>query len=169
MVWMAVAAAAVSAVSAIKQGQAQSQSEKSMAAADNYNQQVDQNNATMANQSGTQKELQVRENTAQQLGEARASIGQAGIGGPQGGTADIALNQDSVNGELNALQVRYQRDTTASNYLNQGTLQGFDANVANSNAETARESGNIGAMGAIFRGGSSIYNGMTPSTGGGRF
>lgn len=170
MVWFAVAAAVVSAVSAIQQGNAKAASDKSAAAAANYNQTIDQQNATMENQSGTQKELTTREQTAQSLGEARARIGQAGIGGPGGGTQSIALDQDSVNGELNALSVRYQRDTGAANYMNQGGLQGFEQGVDLQNATTDRTSGQLGALSAVFKGGSSIYGGQTPgSSGGGSF
>ena len=157
-----IASAAVGAVGAISSASAAAKSDKSQAAAAGYNAQVGRNNATMANQEGTQKELTVREQNAQTMGEARASLGQANIGGASGGTSSIALEQDNINGELNALQTRYERDTRAQAYTAGAALQDFQAKVDNQNASAAKTAGYFGAANSVLSSANRYYNASPP-------
>lgn len=157
-----VASATMTAAGSIQQGNAAAASYKSQAAADSYNAAVDRQNATAANQVGTERELATRTNNAMQMGEARAAVGEANIGGPQGGTITTSLEQDSVNAELNALGVRYQRDTTAAGYTDSAQQEDFQSQVARMNAGAARTAGYIGAIGSVVKGANTYANALPP-------
>lgn len=155
---LTIATVVVSAAGSIQKGNAEAASYKSQSAADTYNAKVERMNETATNETGTQRELQTRTSNALKLGEARASVGEANIGGPQGGTIAEALHQDTVNAELNALGVRYQRDTTAAGYEDSARQQDFQAQVAKSNAKQAKIAGYIGAVGSVVGGASRYEN-----------
>lgn len=158
---MTIAATAASAVGSIQQGNAQAASFKSQAAADDYNAGIARTNADQANKVGTQQELSTREKNAQTLGTERAAVGEAGIGGPQGGTIAGVLEQDSVNAELDALGVRYGRDTKAAAYTDESNMDTFNASVARKNASSARTSGFVGALSSVLGGANKYMNNQT--------
>lgn len=147
-----VTGAVVAGAGALQSGRSQASNLRSQANADLYNKQIDDQNAAQTEQTGTQKELAVDRNNALQMGESRAAIGEANIGGPQGGTASLALEQDSVNGELNALGQRYDRDTQAAAYTDKGNLEGYDANIAENNARAAIAASKVSAVSALLGG-----------------
>lgn len=161
-----MAAAAVSAAGSIQQGNAQAKSLKSQAAADDYNATIDRQNEASTNSVGTQKELATRDNNAKRMGEARAAVGEANIGGPQGGTASGVLEEESVNNELSALGVRYQRDTQANAYEDEARQNNFQAGVARNSAKQARIGGYLGAVGKLIGGAYTASNMGTPAAGG---
>lgn len=147
-----IAATVVSAAGSIQQGNAAAASYKSQAAASDYNATINRQNADAAGQEGTQRELMTRTQQALQMGEARAAAGEAGIGGAQGSSIGTALEQDSVNAELNALGVRYERDTQRNAYLQQSAMDTYEAGVARGNAKSARRIGYTGALSNILNG-----------------
>lgn len=151
-VTLAVSAASVTAAGSIQQGNAAAKSLKSQAAADDYNASVDRSNESAVNQTGTQRELATRTNNAMKMGEERAAVGEANIGGPSGGTQSLTLEQDSVNSELSALGVRYQRDTEAAGLEDQARQENFQGSVARNSAKQAKIAGYIGAVGSVLQG-----------------
>lgn len=154
---------AVSAAGAIQQGQAQKKSYQSQETADLYNASVAGQNAAMAGQAGTSREVQTRTNNAMQLGQERAAVGAANIGGPGGGTIATTLNQDNVNAELNSLGVRYQTDTAMAGYQDEQQQDNYQGQVAKENAHSASTAGYMGAVGDIFKGATAAYMTSTPS------
>ena len=152
-----IAATVVSAAGSIQQGNAAAASYNSQAAASDYNAAINTQNADAAGKEGTQRELMTRTQQALQMGEARAAAGEAGIGGAQGSSLGTALEQDSVNAELNALGVRYERDTQRNAYLEQSAMNTYDAGVARMNAKSAKKSGYMGALSSVFNGANRYY------------
>jgi hypothetical protein len=150
----AVVGAAVSAYSAIKQGQ-------SAQAAGNYNAQVAQNNAISATQQGSAAEAQSRLQSRAQIGLEQANFGASGVDMSSGSPLDV-LRGSAAQGELDAQQTKYSYQMKALGYSTDATLSSFEGN-------NAANSGYLGAAGRLLAGGASAYGlynkgGVKPST-----
>lgn len=152
-----IAYTVVSAMGSIQQGKTAAANYNAQAAADDYNADINKQNASSAGQEGTQRELMTRTQQALQMGEARAAVGEAGIGGPAGGSIATSLEQDSVNAELNALGVRYDRDTRSNAFLEQSAMDTYNAGVNRMNAKAAKTGGVIGALTSVLGGANRYY------------
>lgn len=158
---LAVAAATLSAAGTLQQGKAAKASQDSQAAADDYNASVDKTNSVQALATGTQKELQIRNSNALQLGEERAAAGEAGVGGVSGSGAGTAIEQDTVNGELNALGARYDRDTQSNAFIDKSNLETYSAGAARANGNNIMASARLSALGSIIGGANKFYSDQT--------
>lgn len=104
------AAAASSAYGAGKQAQAS-----------DYNAKVDQNEANLSvNQANAQEGL-VRRQGREAVGRQAAAFGAAGVG--YGGSSATALDQSSINSELDALNTRYKGAFTGYGYNVESGIQ----------------------------------------------
>lgn len=103
-------AAAGTAYSGIKSAQASDFNAKVMG----------QEQAASVNQANAQEGL-VRRNSREQMGRQAAAFGAAGVG--YGGSSETALDQSSVNQELDALNTRYKGAITGYGY---GVQSGID-------------------------------------------
>lgn len=134
-------AAGASAAGAIKQSQAAT-----------YNSKVDQNEANLSiNQANAQEGL-VRRQGREALGRQAAAFGAAGVG--YGGSSETALDQSSINSELDALNTRYKGSITAYGY-----------NTEASNQKSQAQGYGLMAGAALLKGFGSNYNytsGMPP-------
>ena len=145
-----VASSAVSAVGAMRQGQAQADSYNAQAQAQEYNAVVDRNNATMAaDQANAQEEQQRRHFRATQ-GQAVAGVAQSGTGFA-GSNADV-LQQNAINNELDALTIRYEGQNKAKSFESQANLDKYGASVSRANASTAKSAGILNAGAALLSG-----------------
>jgi hypothetical protein len=154
MEYVAIAAATMKAVGAIRQGNAQAAAYESQAQANDYNAQVAQQNAATASAQGNANEEAQRRQARIALGQQRASIAEAGIG--TGGSASDLYEQSVSNSELDALNIRYQSQLQSTGYLNQAGLETWQAGQNRRNSSAARVSGYINA-GAQALGGYGNY------------
>lgn len=150
-----IASTAVSALGAIKQGQAQEAQYNSMAQANEYNATVARQNATMANDQANAQEEQQRRKFAMLQGEGRAGAAQSGAG-LDGSNADV-LAQNSLMNELDALTIRYEGQNKANGLIAQSNLDEYSAAANRSNAKSAADAGMLNAGASLLAGGTNLY------------
>lgn len=138
MAWVAIAMAVVSAVSAIKKGQAEQASAESAAQASQYNATVANQRADTALLIANQNEETQRRKARQIIGNQRAGLAEAGID-ITGGTGLDALTQSYTNAELDAQNIRYEGALNAKGLRDQATLFDYDAQVARMNGRSAMQ------------------------------
>ena len=132
---MAVTSAAISASTSIV---AAAQQAKSLQAQYDYQAQIAQRNAKIAQQNASQKRQEgieeareKRIQTAQRIGLQRATMAAGGIDSTQGSALDV-LEDTAMIGELDAQKTLYNKESqaialeeTAKNYNNQANLDTF--------------------------------------------
>lgn len=138
-----IASAAMSAVSAISQGQAQAAQARSAQDTVNYNATVNEQNAQTALQAANANEEAQRRKSAQDMGRVRAGVIE-NLGAESGSATD--LTEDSaMNAELDALNIRYGGQTQARAYKTGAALDRQQAEQAGINANNALTSGYLTA------------------------
>lgn len=145
---------AMAAYGSIQQGKTQAANAKSQAAAERYNAVVNTQNASQASAEASAREMMVRSNNEQRLGNIRAGMAE---NGGFGGTNAGVLRQDTVNAELDALSTRYTGVMQNRAYTQQATLDTFQSKVAGANAGAYRSAGYFGAATALVQGASRMY------------
>jgi hypothetical protein len=155
--YTAAAGAAVSTYGAIKQGQAANAQAKAQADAQEYNAQVQRNNADTALAQANSAEERQRREFGQLQGQAIAGIAQSGTG--FGGSNADVLKQNAINNELDALTIRYGGQTQSQGLMAQSELDRFNANASRQAGKDAMTAGYINA-GASLLNGASNYSGM---------
>lgn len=151
----AVASAAMSAYGAVKQGEAQKQMYDAQAQADQYNATVAKNNAQVANDQANQKEQLQRRQFNEVQGKAFAGVAQSGTG--FGGSNADVLRQNAVNGELDALNIRYQGQLQSNGLMAQSGLDTYNAGQAVNNGNNALSAGYVSAGANLISGASNAY------------
>ena len=147
--WMVIPMA-ISAISAVAKGNAESAAKKGEANAADYGAKVSDINAGMALEQADRQEEQSRRESRQALGEQRASIAQSGTGFG-GSNADI-MAQSATNAEMDALNIRYGGAVEATSYRNEGTVGRYNAKLSRSAAKSATASGYLNATASIANG-----------------
>lgn len=141
---------AVSAIGAVRQGQAAS------AAAD-YNAQVARQNAVVASQQAAQQAALQQRQARQRIGAARAAYGAAGVR-VEGSPLDV-LESSAANAELDRQTILYRGQLRALGYNDTAALN--EAQGAN-----AEQQGYLRAGSALLLGGAQTFA-MIPQGGGG--
>jgi hypothetical protein len=151
MAWVAIAMAVVSAVSALKKGQADQASAESAAQASQYN-------ATVANQRAdntlliaNQNEEAQRRKARQIIGNQRAGLAESGIDMTSGTGLDL-VTQSYTNAELDSQNIRYEGQLNAKGLRDQATLFDYDAQVARMNGKSAVQSSYLQAGASALSG-----------------
>jgi hypothetical protein len=139
-----IGSAAMSAVGAISQGEAQAQQQESAANAARYNAIIADQNAQTAQQAANANEEASRRKSAGDMGRLRASMAENGIGLDSGTATDLTENS-SMNAELDALNIRYQGQQQARDYKSQAALGRAQAQQADNNASASRTAGYLTA------------------------
>lgn len=153
-----IASSALSAIGAIKQGQAQAANYNAQANANDYNAVVAQNNAKIAADQANVQEEQQRRHFRELQGQAYAGIAQSGSGF-DGSNADI-LKQNAVNNELDALTIRYEGQNKVASLESQAQIEKYNAATNRMNAKEAKKAGYINAGASLLNAGASYsyYN-----------
>lgn len=165
----AVASAAVAAYGAYSSAEAQAQSQRNQAKAMDYQAQIDERNAVIADQNATStleqanaREEQMRRNARRNEGQAMAAIGQSGTG--YDGSNLAMLEQNAVNAELDALNIRYEGDqqakglaVTADNSRMQSQLDKMNASQLRANANSTMTGGYLSAGSMLLSATSKYY------------
>ena len=148
--WVAIAAAAVKAISAIQQAGD---------AARSMNTQADMLNASAVNarQVASAREERVRYEDALKLGEQRAATAQSGFD-PNRGTTLAMQGESAGNAELSALYQRYEGELRAIEL-------GNEASMLKAKAKSARKQGYMSAAGTILSAIGSYGMGSSMSSG----
>lgn len=144
--WLMIAGAAVSAISAYQQGQAAKK-------AGEYNAAIAMQNTKMARDQAAARAKQTDRMNRLRLGSIRASQGASGGAQDEGSVLDV-LGDAAVQGELERQNVLYQGEVEARGHENQ-------AQLARMGAKSAGKAGIMSAGSALLGGASSAYGGMT--------
>ena len=150
MEYVAVAGAAFQAIGAISGGQQRAQQYKAYAAANDYNAAAMRQRADSTVAAFGQREEQQRRQARLVLGQQRAAVAQSGTG-LGGSNADVE-RQSEVASEMDALNIRYEDQLEASGLRGQAGLESWQTGINRSSMNYARNSGYIGAAGAILSG-----------------
>jgi hypothetical protein len=142
-------------VSAIQQGNAQ-------AAASNYNAQVSEMNATLADRRardailrGQEEEQRKRMEIGQLQGRQRAAMAANGVDLSFGSPLDTLVDT-AIMGELDALTIRRNAAREAYDFDVQGVNLRSDAALSRANAKSAKTGGYLAAAGTVLGGGAEI-------------
>jgi len=142
--YIAIAAAtAISAMSSVRQGQAQ----EAMA---NYQADQEKENAKQVAQITSTQEDEQRAKARQIIGSQIAAGAESGT--QLNGSAADLLRQSLFNAESDAMQIRYEGNNRATGFLNQ-------AKASQASGKSAKSAGYLSAAGALARGASSAYGG----------
>lgn len=139
------AAAGVSALSALRQGQA-------ARATANYNATVLEQNAQVERQQANAREEQLRRQTAQILGQQRGAFAQAG-GGMGGSALDVAT-QSGRDAELDALTLRYEGGLRARGLESEAGMERFSGRQASAQSGYSAAGTILGGVGNYMSGSS---------------
>lgn len=143
MAFLPYAVMAVSAASAMKQGQAQSQSAE-------YNAQVATQNSQIAAAQGEAAAQAQSRSSQRTIGAMTAAFGASGVQASTGSPSDVLA--DSVrSATLDNLTTRYNYKLKGMGYDNQATLD-------NATAKSASEGSYLSTAGALLSGYSKIYS-----------
>lgn len=137
-----VAGTAMSAVGAIRQGNAAK-------AAGDYNAQIAENNAATAYSQGTVQQEAQRAKAREVIGLQLASVSNSGTA-LSGSNLDL-LGESLYNQELDSLNIRYQSDLTAKGLQAQAVQDRYQG-------KQARTAGYLNAAASLMRAGSSYTN-----------
>lgn len=148
--------AAMKAVGALKEGQAQAANYKSAAQANLFNAQVAEGNARAALEQANAREESQRRQFGQLQGQALAAAAQSGAG--FGGSNADVLRQSAANNELDALTIRYEGQMQSGGLMGQAQQERYQAAANRKNAGRAMKAGYINAASSILSGGSDYYN-----------
>lgn len=145
-----MAMAAAGALSAMKQGEAQSDALKSQAQAQQYNAAVAENNAQTAEAQGNANEEAQRRKARMVMGAQRAGIAESGIGNE--GTGSDLVQQSAANAEMDALNIRYGAQLQAVGFRNNAKLDNYQADDLKSQAKSAITASYLNAGAAVLSG-----------------
>lgn len=165
LAWATAATAVIGAVSAVQAGKAQEAGLKATAKSQEYNAEIERQNATVARQQANAREEAQRRQARQILGEQRAALSQAGIG-LSGSAADV-YRQSATNAELDALNIRYEGELAARGLLAQSELSRFEGGVSRMNAGIAKRASYMDAASSLLSGGAQAYGYYKRPRGGG--
>jgi hypothetical protein len=150
---LVAASTAMTAVSAIQQGQAAAAQADAQQQSQKYNAIVKQQNAALARQQAGAREEQQRRGARQLLGQQRAALAQAGIG--TGGSALDIEEQSAVRAELDALTIAYEGELQAKGLLASAQQDIYQGEVAAAAGENAKTASYISAGASILQGAAS--------------
>lgn len=119
---MMIAAAAVSAYSAIQQG-------KAAEAAGNYNKVINDQNAAIARSDALAQAEQAKRENYLRLGSIKAAQGKSGGEAGIGSVLDV-LGDTAAQGELDRQMILYQGEQRARGYTNTGNLEQYKGEAA---------------------------------------
>jgi hypothetical protein len=155
---MMIASAAMGAVGAMQQADAQAANYRAQAQANEYNATVNRNNAQVASDQANAQEEAQRRHFAVLQGQAAAGIAQSGTGF-DGSNLDV-LKQNAIANELDSLTIRYEGDNKSKGLQSQAQLDTFNAGVNKMNASNAQTAGYLNAGSALLSGATkySYYN-----------
>ncbi len=130
--------------------------------ANEYNAAVNRSRAETSSLVYGQQEERQRRAAAAAIGEAKAGIGESGLG--FGGSNADVLRQQEVLAELDALNVRYEGQLERHSYQSQATLDSYYGRADSAGAKQARLGSYVGAAGALLSGVGDYYRTKAPKT-----
>lgn len=156
--------AAMSAVGAIQQGNAAAASAKADAQMAHYNEVQSRQQAAAELRAAAAEEVAQRRIARRQIAAQAAMSGSTGL--ELAGSSMLSLENSATAAEMDALNIRYAGGERARAAVAGANLAGYERQVANQNARTARTAGLIGGGAALLGGlGSTVgtYYGQRPA------
>lgn len=132
---MATAAAVAAAASEAVSGYAAYQQGKAEKKANDTNAEILRRNAMQKRLETSINEDTLRQQNRRKLSAARAAAAESGLSDSE--TMTEALAQEAAVNEQNALDLRWQGESEASNFLNQANLQNYYGKMAKANGKNA--------------------------------
>lgn len=159
MSWFAVGAAVVSAVvgayAANEQGKAAKAQANAQAQANEYNAEMQRRQATAAVEQANAREDLQRKQVRKLMGKQLAAGAQSGT--LLNGSAGDLFRKSLYDAELDALNVRYEGQMTASGLQAGARLGDYEAKAARNAGGAAARAGRISAVGSLVGGAGSAY------------
>jgi hypothetical protein len=155
---LSIASTAFSVIGAVSQGNAAAKKSESEAQADEYNAAVQKQNADNALLVGNANEEAQRRKARLVMGAQRAGIAESGMSGSQ--TASDLLEQSAGNAEMDALNIRYGAQLQSTGYLNNSTLDTWQAKNDRESASAAKTAVYMNAGAKILSGAGSYIKGQ---------
>lgn len=143
MAWLAIAGAVVSAVGAMKQGQAN-------AGAAEYNAGIARQNSVVALQQGDAAVQAQGRDARRRLGSMKALYGASGVEGDTGSPLDVLADSTRM-AELDALTTQYNYQLKSQGFDDQATLD-------DSNAKNSRTASYLNATSSLLNSGAGAMN-----------
>lgn len=165
MLALTAAGTVASAMAAQQKARASAANANAEQQAAEYNANVARVNASQTLDAATQREQQQRTRNAMLAGRAQAAAAESGAG-MDGSNLDL-LRQNAVQGELDALNVRYAGQTQAQGLMVQGAQMDYQAQAATMRAKQARDAGTIETVSAVLDGASKMGSTYSKYGGGG--
>jgi hypothetical protein len=119
------------------------------------NQQIDNQNAEFARQTGEQQSLQSGLRSGQQLGQIKVGEAASGFDVRSGSNAQVQASQKQI-AMLDQNQIRSNAARTAYNYQLQGTVAGAQASLYQMAGNNSVTAGVVGAGSSILGGAASV-------------
>lgn len=132
---VAAIAATLAAVSTVAEGYSQYQQGKEQKKANDTNAEILRRNAAQKRLETSINEDAARAQSRQRISAARAAAAEAGMS--DSATMLQSLGQMSADEEQNALNLRWQGESEAANYLSQADMQNYYGRVAKANGKNA--------------------------------
>lgn len=117
-----IAGAVISAIGALRQGQAQSNAAR-------FNAQVNEQNAQIARQRAAAQAAQADRETYMRLGAIHAAAGASGGQASEGSVLDV-IGDVAAQSELHKQNILYEGELAARGYTNTATLDTYGSEVA---------------------------------------
>lgn len=154
--WAAVITGVVGAVGAMSSASAQAAQQNRLATTARTNANIDQVNATAAqNVAAANEGAQLRKNE-QVIAQQRGALLQSGTGSD---TAASVVGQSAQNLEMDALNIRYGGTEQAYGQTTKGMMDTMAAQNYDANASDAESAGYVGAAASLIGGAAKAYGG----------
>jgi len=124
--FIGLAGGAISGISSISSGYAQSSAMKSQAEAARYNQAVAMQNAEAVRKAGEYEREKLQRKQAQLQGEAESNVGAAGV--EMSGTPLDIMAENAYWAEKELIAQHYNTETQARRFMSQANYYGYEAN-----------------------------------------
>lgn len=151
----AIAGTATSAYGNYQQGKITREANEYQAQIDNNNAQIAQRNASYERQQGIEDARKIRIQSMQKMSAQKSAMASNGIDIYQGTPVDLLADTASM-GELDALTSMYNSERRAMNYEQQGSDFSNQAIMSNLAGKNAFKSGIISGLGTGLQGASKV-------------
>lgn len=161
-----LASTAVSVTSAVQTGKAQEAQADYERQVAEQNAKIAQKEATEERQAGIEAARTERIKALQEQGRQKAAFAANGMEIAEGSALDT-IEDTAMIGELNALNAEYNHEQRAINYEQQAYNFNNEANLQSLKGENARTAGTLNAISSLSKGLSSVAGTVSDTWGGG--
>lgn len=161
-----IAGGVLGAQGSLLQGQSMAAMYNYQAAVSKFNQQIANQNAEYTMNAGQAQAAQAGMATRAQIGQTKAAEGAGNIAVGKGSSADVLSSEREI-GQINTANILNNAARVAYGYKVGAVEAGAQSNIYSAAAPVSLESGEIGALGSLISGASSVATKWTQGFGAG--